>query len=110
DLVDRGGAGRIWESRAARGLTRRGLTLAGGQDAAHQHFIHMHAINPGAPRGLADDGRAELGRGERRQLALESAERRPHGRGDDDRILLSHSVLLFRNVTSRPASSSLAPK
>jgi hypothetical protein len=86
DLVDRGGAGGVRKSGAARGLARRGLALSGRQHVAHEDLVNALRRQFSPLQRGSDHVRAELVRAEGGQLAHEPAKRRAGGGKDDDGI------------------------
>ena len=67
-----------------RSLARRVLPLAGGQDLAHHHLGHLGRLDAAALERGADRDLAEVVRRHARERAVEAADRRAHGTGNDD--------------------------
>ena len=69
---------------AERRLARGRLAEARRQHAAHDHFLDVGGRDSRGGERALDGGGAELRRGGRRQHALECADGRADGGGDDD--------------------------
>ena len=63
---------------------RRVLALAGGQDLAHNHLGHVARLDGAALERGADRDLAQIVRRHARERAVEAADRRAHGTGNDD--------------------------
>src|ERR1700726_705110 len=86
DLVDGGGAGRIWQLGAAGGLPRRSLALSGWQHAAHEDFVDPLRLEFRPFDRGTDDMGAKLVAAERGEIAHEAAKWRAGCGNDDDWI------------------------
>mmetsp|Transcript_25459 Transcript_25459/g.75249 ORF Transcript_25459/g.75249 Transcript_25459/m.75249 type:complete len:571 (-) Transcript_25459:525-2237(-) len=82
-LVDDCARDRVGQPRGQHRLRGRRLPEIGAAHVPHEHLVHVRRLHTGALyRGPHGDA-AQLRRRERRERALEAAERRAHRRNDD---------------------------